>query len=524
MLKYLILLLLSIASSAFAANWYVRPTAQGAGTGSDWNNAWSMASVNSNQGLIQPGDTIWIAGGTYTGNGFNLTKSGTAATAIKYLRATADDAVPVAAAGWQSSFDSQVFFSSGSVSHTINASYVTIDGRSGFTAANRFKDGFLSGPQSENQGTMFAFSGNAPCVNLSIKFFAIVGFYGNNSSDAGYGFNSVNSTQNKTNVLFQNCSVRGFCEAFRLYTINSVIVDNCYIADTYSDLQDHEDFCYTASPISSLTISNCVFNNSPNDGWFFETGNYSNITFAGNFFYGCGTVFAENKTGSVFTNFIATNNIFACPSGFNTGFLFNSSSGHGKVAGSSLFQNNILINGTHDFSSPTAVCSNNAYSGSSVPKKETGSFSFTFSNQITNIPTKNLDGTTGGSHGSLPQGGPQSVGDPTGDAHLTSAGIALFDKKGAPVPTISSTDPDGNIRDANTPTIGVFQIVDGEPTPTPVPTLTPTAVPTLTPTAVPTPTPPPTPPTTRSQHRPRPTTRRQTDATPTLQHFEVTVL
>ncbi|MBV9998635.1 MAG: hypothetical protein JO015_05925, partial [Verrucomicrobia bacterium] len=49
---------------ANAANWYVRPSAAGSNTGADWNNAWSLSSIN--WGSIQAGDTVWLAGGSYS--------------------------------------------------------------------------------------------------------------------------------------------------------------------------------------------------------------------------------------------------------------------------------------------------------------------------------------------------------------------------------------------------------------------------------------------------------------------------
>jgi len=67
-MKKLVLALLSLfAIQVEAANWYVRPNGStyGSANGTSWTNAWSgwsgiiWASVNA-------GDTIWVAGGTYT--------------------------------------------------------------------------------------------------------------------------------------------------------------------------------------------------------------------------------------------------------------------------------------------------------------------------------------------------------------------------------------------------------------------------------------------------------------------------
>src|SRR5204863_2798085 len=58
-----IVTLIFFTVTADAANWYVRPNASGANSGTDWNNAWSLSSIN--WANVNGGDTIWLAGGTY---------------------------------------------------------------------------------------------------------------------------------------------------------------------------------------------------------------------------------------------------------------------------------------------------------------------------------------------------------------------------------------------------------------------------------------------------------------------------
>src|SRR5437763_886648 len=63
----LFLAALSGAVRSEAANWFVRPNGAtyGSGNGSSWTNAWSGFSSIA-WGSVACGDTIWIAGGTYT--------------------------------------------------------------------------------------------------------------------------------------------------------------------------------------------------------------------------------------------------------------------------------------------------------------------------------------------------------------------------------------------------------------------------------------------------------------------------
>src|SRR3979411_2392721 len=119
------------AVSAHAATWYVNKSAASGSTGSDWNNAWTDLS-KINWSSVSPGDTIYVAGGSY--GYFNVEKSGTALAPITIRRVRASDAIPVLSAGWKSAFDSQVVQTvpKGHTGIYISqgiGSFLTIDGR-----------------------------------------------------------------------------------------------------------------------------------------------------------------------------------------------------------------------------------------------------------------------------------------------------------------------------------------------------------------------------------------------------------
>jgi hypothetical protein len=126
--------LLVFADSAHSTDRFVRSSSQGLANGTSWANAWSVANLNANWASVQPGDTIWLAGGNYSG-GINFNKSGSAGNYIYVKRATAGDPAVTGSAGWSPSFDSQVVFGpSGSTplnwSGTSGVgSYVYVDGR-----------------------------------------------------------------------------------------------------------------------------------------------------------------------------------------------------------------------------------------------------------------------------------------------------------------------------------------------------------------------------------------------------------
>jgi hypothetical protein len=121
--KALILLLLFsslVATSAHAANKYVRAGATGGGNGSDWANAYTTLPAT-----LTRGDVYYIADGTYSGYRFNTATSGTTLITIK--KATAAD--HGTSTGWSDTFgDGQAFFQGG---WDFSSSYWVVDGQKG---------------------------------------------------------------------------------------------------------------------------------------------------------------------------------------------------------------------------------------------------------------------------------------------------------------------------------------------------------------------------------------------------------
>ena len=107
-----------------AANFYVRPSG-GSGAGTSWTAAWNGLN-GINWGSVSAGDTIWVAGGTYT-SGFSPAKSGTSGSRINIRRARSDASECTSAAGWNASYDSTVRQTGGVNFGGYN--YITISGR-----------------------------------------------------------------------------------------------------------------------------------------------------------------------------------------------------------------------------------------------------------------------------------------------------------------------------------------------------------------------------------------------------------
>ena len=114
-----------ISWRAEAADWYVRSGT--AGNGISWVDAWRDVT-NIAWSSIQPGDTIWIAGGNY--GALNVGQSGRADTpAGRIFVKRATSASHGSDFGWSNAYNSQVNLSSISWSSLNIGSYVTIDGQ-----------------------------------------------------------------------------------------------------------------------------------------------------------------------------------------------------------------------------------------------------------------------------------------------------------------------------------------------------------------------------------------------------------
>jgi len=123
-----LLILLLLVPAVYSADYYVRAGVTGDGSG--WDNAWgdfNQVAWNS----VSPGDTVWIAGGTYTMS-LSPTKSGTATDKITIRRATS--AEHGTDSGWQESYDAQIVLVQGANIQTGESNLV-IDGitKSGLT-------------------------------------------------------------------------------------------------------------------------------------------------------------------------------------------------------------------------------------------------------------------------------------------------------------------------------------------------------------------------------------------------------
>lgn len=263
---FVAILTLVFVGSAYAANWYVRPSSQGSNTGTDWNNAWSSSNLNSAWSSVRPGDTVWLAGGTYN-TGIRPTVSGTSANPIQVKRVTSTDAAPTAAAGWNASFDSQVIIDA--TGPGVNYS-------------------------AQNVGSYFIFDGR---VQNGMRFYSNQSITDDGGPHGAVMFSP--GSGNQTNISFYNCDLAGPCPVGKSASYNqpyysSALIVYCYTGGSYlypsNLLFDHCDLhggvdCVNTTGLRNSTFQYCRMydicgtTSHHSNFWEISGGGSGNITF-----------------------------------------------------------------------------------------------------------------------------------------------------------------------------------------------------------------------------------------------------
>jgi hypothetical protein len=442
---FLALFTLLFAGHAYAANWYVRPNAAGSSNGADWNNAWSMSGISWSN--VKPGDTIWLAGGTYSG-GLNPAASGTSGNPITINRVLATDAGPTAAAGWSSSFDSQVIIQSG-VTIATN-SWVTISGREIDSAGKYGISVPVSFPGGGNAIVLGNTSSNSG--NIGLYYIDMPGPYGtvnhpvNNESIALYFVGPGSS--GLSNVYMGYCQLKGYGEGSH-FQLSNLTMDHCIVGDTQPCMSgEHPDTLFIY-PSPNMTIRYCTFFNTSTDGIFLAYGGAVNFYFYGNVVYNTpnhNLYFDAAEAGDTYGPFYIYNNVFHGIGTQPYQFGYVTMAATTKTNGACFCYNNVFLNVLNSIDQVGGVTSDyNAYNYTTLngypwPSNETHSFTFT------NQPFINIPANT--------------QPDPANSNFRLVASAATQFAKGIAIPAVAgqtlNTDLDGNTRSAPW-TIGAFQ-------------------------------------------------------------------
>jgi len=415
--KFLILTLLFAASTAVSlgANFYVRKGATGANNGSDWTNAWNeMSQINFS--AVGCGDTIWIAGGTYT-TSLNVNKTCTSSSVLNINRVLASDAAPAAAAGWNKDYDSQVIISNANINLAAGA-YYTINGREGSISGDNFGISVQCTSSGGCDGVDGAGSGSLSNITLSyVELFGPPCVMSESCGGSGAsGLNVAPGSNTVNTLIFDHGWIHQYGEAIRTSNWSNCTIQYSGISDMHNDGQQHEDVVFSY-PITNFTMRYNKIWGSPNDGIFFF-GDEKNTQIYGNVYYHSGAAlitFYEGYTHNVFIY----NNVFENDGTFGDyqpAWLDFSGTMTGEIA------NNVWENVNKNGECP--ICDTNAYNLSSNVSGETGAFTYTPGSQFVSESP------------SLPA---------AADFHLTATGATTFGK-GKTLAAPFNVDPDGNTR------------------------------------------------------------------------------
>jgi hypothetical protein len=340
-----------LGGTAIAANWYVRPAAQGAATGEDWNNAWSISGIA--WGNVKPGDTVWLAGGSYT-SGITIGANGAPGSTINLLRATGSDIAATGAAGWQAAFDSQVQLPGSDGILDSQYSHIVVDGRTQYgiliTIANTGGYGVECDPGG---------GAGLPVTDIAFHNVDILGPYCSISNPSpnqneAVGFKIDPSDGSLSNVLIDHCRIRGCATGLHCLisnlTLQYSVLQDFWPAWGGSDI-DHPDvmYCY---PSPNMTWRYNTIINSQSDGVFFEFGGAANFYFYGNVYYNTTNSLMTFKaaSGSVYGPVFIYNNTFEAPSASNYGWITTDQSS--MTSGSQVYDN-IFFNVSNDIEQST---------------------------------------------------------------------------------------------------------------------------------------------------------------------------
>jgi hypothetical protein len=343
-LPALIIVLISMTSASFGANYYVRKGATGTNKGTDWTNAWNeMSQINFSS--VACGDTIWLAGGTYSTT-MSPVKNCSSGATLTIERVLSTDSVPTAAAGWSSSFDSQVIIVdwTGFAGIRLNGiNKVTIDGRQGnpfngtsygillHCATLTSCDGIDDGAGNSNYTIQNIEVYGPPCVM--------------SQSCNNNGASGINLPYGGSGFTYNNVYVHQWGEALRAANWVNATIQNSFICCTHNDNIQHEDILYDNGGSTAVNNLTWRYNNiwqSPNDGMFFDGGGQVGVFVYGNTYYHSGGQLMTFKAvGTKATNVFVYNNVYENDGSFGDfqpGWLdftnVNTSSG--------AFQNNVM--------------------------------------------------------------------------------------------------------------------------------------------------------------------------------------
>lgn len=209
----------SLIAQAQAANWYVRPSG-GSGSGTSWTAAWNGFN-GINWASVSAGDTIWVAGGTFT-SALSPGKSGTSGARIAVRRARSDSTECTGAAGWSASYGSTINQNGiTGISATTTTSYITISGR---TTATGGSNGWVITNTSLGGVGIDLMGGTTNY--LLIEYIDVVGGVHTTTSISNSDSRGINDRGgDSTDHTYSHVNVRGFCSTIYVCGVTNFVFE-----------------------------------------------------------------------------------------------------------------------------------------------------------------------------------------------------------------------------------------------------------------------------------------------------------
>ena len=214
--------------------WYVRANGglYGREDGQDWDNAFDgfPAAAHPFWDMVQPGDTIYLAGGIYS-TPWRIEASGVAGRPLTFLRATGFD--HGTETGWSPDLDAQVILRDANL--VIGAfDHITVDGATQAGIKIEVRGNYKGIDLSPDY---------APSSYITLRHFEVEG-PGVNLGPAYLGARGVQSFTRTlhSNLTLEDCHIHDFPSVLvKLGNSRDFLMQRCRLHDT-EDIQNHEDW------------------------------------------------------------------------------------------------------------------------------------------------------------------------------------------------------------------------------------------------------------------------------------------
>lgn len=312
---------------------YVTPTGGTVSDGASWSNAFAGftdVSWGSGANQLGEGDTLWIAGGTYT-NQLELKGNGVTGSLITIKRARATNSECTSSAGWVSAYDTQVVINATDgimISSSLTngpGRYVLVDGQTTDGIRCNFTD--ISGGRGiliEGYGSFYSTFRNIGFYGPHTNLLGAVPFVNDVRCLKIATYDSDVTEPFPADLTFQRCTFAGACAMAYYVHVRSVTVENCDIhtIETVGS-EVHVNLIYIMRSDNCTIRWNTFHDNDAGVGIFFTDFGSSGAQSSNFWIYG--NVFRDDTNASV--RFIDVRD-----SATNTGplFIYNNTFVHGN--------------------------------------------------------------------------------------------------------------------------------------------------------------------------------------------------